>query len=164
MNKKRSKNKKSIFKSRYFLTPTLVIIITTATLLALPAILKQDSNDGSTDITHVLNGKITEKRTSCGREILSEDGTLKSMGGVCDGGNSLSVNGVSISTGGGALVPLPIYISNIESLHPGDIVEIRYVESGEGRKSTNCKSCYVKKSGSSKPETQTLIEKRTSRP
>ncbi|MNR34655.1 hypothetical protein D3C85_1524450 [compost metagenome] len=129
----------------------------------LSAILKQ-SNDGSTDTAYVLKGKITEKRTSCGREILSEDGIVKHIGGICDGGNSLKIGGINISTGGGALVPLPVYISNIESLHPGDIVEIRYVESGEGRKSTNCKSCYVKKSGSSKPETQTLIEKRTSRP
>jgi hypothetical protein len=157
MNKKRNKNKKSIFQSRCFLVLALIIAIATATLLALPAILKK-GNDGSTDITYVLKGKITEKQTSCGREILSEDGTLKRVGGICDGGNSLEIDGVSISTGGGALVPLPVYTSNIESLHSGDVVEIRYVKDEEGYTSTNCKSCYIKKSGSSKPEPQTLIE------
>jgi hypothetical protein len=112
------------------------------------------------DSTSLIKGKITEKRTSCGREVLGDDDKPKPVAGVCDGGNNIVINGVGISTGGGALTGNPsIYQTNIESVHAGDIVEVRYIQDKDGYPSTNCESCYIKKEGSSQKEPQDKLER-----
>lgn len=95
---------------------------------------------------HEVTGKITRKTTSCGREVLQEDGSVKRGPGVCDGGNSLTVEGVLILTGSGALGGRsPKYISDISELNAGDKVKVLYALDEGGRASTNCEVCYIKK-------------------
>lgn len=113
-----------------------------------------------TNSISLIKGKITEKRTSCGREVLGDDDKPKHVAGVCDGGNNIVVNGVGISTGGGALTGNPsIYRTNIESVHAGDIVEVTYIQDENGYPSTNCESCYIKKEGSPQKEPQDKLER-----
>lgn len=110
-----------------------------------------------------IEGTVYTKRTSCGLEQLQSDGTVQRGGGVCDGGNSLTVDKLRINTGGGSLGSrsYPYYISDIKSIHAGDVVEVKYVLDKSGYANTNCASCYVKKQGSSNTETQEKIEKPT---
>lgn len=117
--------------------------------------MRPEPDTSKDDPTYSVKGKVTEKRTSCGREILGSDGKPKHVAGICDAGNNIVINDVHISTGGGALVSNPPkYITNIESVHAGDVVEVRYTKDEDGRASTNCESCYVKKEGSLQKEPQ----------
>jgi|GEM_PF-4836265 len=110
----------------------------------------------NTDITYTLSGMITTKLTSCGEEHLV-NGHPEHESGICDSGEHLIVNGVSVFTGGGALSiypKYPAYMSDIGGIHVGDRVEIRYVHDENGGNSTNCKSCYVKVIGDAQPRPQ----------
>lgn len=110
------------------------------------------SND---DSTHSIKGKITEKRTSCGGEVLDNNGEVRPVKGICDAGNGIVIDKMYISTGGGGLTSTPPkYITNIESVHAGDTVEVRYIQDKDGHSSTDCESCYVKKEGSLNKEPQ----------
>ncbi|MBL8160248.1 hypothetical protein JNJ66_07390 [Candidatus Saccharibacteria bacterium] len=94
---------------------------------------------------HVIRGTVVEKQTSCGGERLPGYDEYQLTIGICDGGNAVSVDGLIISTGGGALNGgAREHISDIKDIHAGDKVEVRYVKNGEWA-STNCESCYVKK-------------------
>lgn len=104
----------------------------------------QKASNGNDDIVHTVAGTVTGKRTSCGEEKLLDDGTVKRMAGICDAGNGLTVNGVYVFTGGGAMTGEKERISDISLIHPGDNVEIRYVQDKYGQFTTNCESCYVK--------------------
>lgn len=138
----------------------IILILVVALIAALGLIfwnsLKQSRTNNSTDNpTSIIKGTITAKRTSCGEEILGDNGQPKRVAGICDAGNSIVVNDVRISTGGGALTSdPPEYITSIGSLHAGDVVEVKYVKNKEGYSSTNCESCYIKKEGSSEKEPQ----------
>lgn len=113
----------------------------------------------SNDYTSAIVGKITEKRTSCGREILDNDNNPKPVEGICDSGNNIVVDGLNISTGGGSNgINPPTYITDIDSLHAGDIVEVRYIHDENGRPSTDCESCYIKKEGSLQKERQNKLD------
>lgn len=115
--------------------------------------LKSDPAENTPTLT--IKGKITEKRTSCGREILNDKDEPKKVAGICDSGNSIVVNDISVSTGGGSLgANPPKYITDINSLRAGDLVEIKYIQDKDGYSSTDCKSCYVKKDGASQNEPQ----------
>ena len=90
-------------------------------------------------------GIIQIKQTSCGIEKVNSFGNVQKEPGICDSGNSITVNDIKISTGGGALASRePKYTTNLESLHAGDVVEVRYVTDDNGYSSTNCASCFVK--------------------
>jgi hypothetical protein len=105
--------------------------------------------------TYSIKGKITEKRTSCGGEVLDNNGEPKRVKGICDAGNGIVIDKMYISTGGGGLTSNPPkYITNIESVHAGDVVEVRYIKDEDEHSSTNCESCYVKKEGSLNKEPQ----------
>lgn len=115
----------------------------------------QSGPDASNASTLVVKGKITEKRTSCGREILNNNGKPERVAGICDAGNSIVVDNVTISTGGGSNgTGRPKYITNIDSLHAGDVVEVRYILDKDERPGTDCESCFVKKEGSPQKEPQ----------
>jgi len=125
------------------------------------SILAKD-NDEVHDTINVVKGKVTKKRTSCGLEVLSKEGTVQQEPGVCDGGNYLTVNNITISTGGGSLGGghgYPYYITNIDNVHAGDSVEIGYVIDEKGGETTNCETCYLKKTGSATNESQQIIQK-----
>jgi hypothetical protein len=117
--------------------------------------MRPEPDTSKDDPTYSIKGKITEKRTSCGGEILDDNGKPKGVKGICDAGNGIVIDKMYISTGGGALTSNPPkYITNIESVHAGDVVEVRYIKDEDGRPSTNCESCYVKKEGSLNKEPQ----------
>jgi hypothetical protein len=88
-------------------------------------------------------GIVTKKYKGCGKETLQSDGSYVKSGGLCDGGNSITLNDKSISTGGGALTAKKERIANIENIHPGDVVEVQYIPEN-GAYSTNCETCYIK--------------------
>jgi hypothetical protein len=89
------------------------------------------------------SGIVTKKYKGCGKETLQSDGSYVKGGGLCDGGNSITLNDKTISTGGGALTGKKERIANTENIHPGDIVEVQYI-SENGAYSTDCETCYIK--------------------
>lgn len=147
-------------KSKKNSTRTAIIIILVTVLLGVLGFVfwnnfMQSKPDISSESTLVVKGKITEKRTSCGREILDSNGKPERVAGICDAGNSIVVDNVTISTGGGSNgTDRPKYITNIDSLHAGDVVEVRYILDKDERPSTDCESCFVKKEGSLQKEPQ----------
>jgi hypothetical protein len=133
----------------------LIVLIGTLGFVFWNSFIRPKPELSNTEPTFLIKGKITEKRTSCGKEILGNDDKPKRVAGICDAGNNIVVNKINISTGGGALTSNPPnYITNIGSLHAGDIVEVRYIQVKNGYSSTNCESCYVKKEGSFQKEPQ----------
>ena len=93
-----------------------------------------------------IKAKITEKRKSCSKEVLDSDGNIETKTWVCDAGNAITVDGITIYTGGGMLSPrMPTYVTDIDSIHAGDEVEVQYIIDKDKVASTNCKSCYIKK-------------------
>lgn len=173
LKKDRKKIEKIIKKSSKTLSPRISKIASIGILAAVAVLLiggaayyiltrPPENVIENNDLTYTLRGKVTVKRTSCGLERLQSDGTVKKGGGICDAGNSLAVDDVSISTGGGCLCghdKYPFYISDIDNVHAGDLVEVRYVKKKDGYKSTDCASCYIKKQNSNNIEKQTAIGK-----
>lgn len=133
----------------------VLVLISALGLIFWNNFMRSEPHAPKDDLTYSIKGKITEKRTSCGEEILDDNGRPKHIKGICDAGNSIVINEVRISAGGGALTGNPpTYITNIDSVHAGDIVEVRYIKSEDGRPSTNCESCYIKKEGAQQKEPQ----------
>lgn len=155
----KKKIKKAAWRSRklnFFLIVLALMGLSVASFFILTR------QDDSKDSIQVLKGRVTKKQTSCGLEILSKDGTPERKGGICDGGNYLTVDDITISTGGGSLGEYgnrPYYITNITNIHAGDRVEVGYVVKQGNHKSTNCSSCYVKKIGSFHKEPQQVVQK-----
>lgn len=128
----------------------ILFVISMFTLMLWGNFVKSQHEDAS---TATVKGKITEKRTSCAKEILDSNGQPKSVSWICDSGNGIVINDISISTGGGSNpTKRPRYITEIKSLHAGDVVEVRYIKNEYGRASTDCKSCYVKKENAPQQE------------
>lgn len=125
------------------------------------SVLRPNADISQDSTTSLIKGKITQKRTSCGKEILDSNGKPKRVAGICDAGNGIIVDEMPISTGGGALTSNPPeYITDIEAIHAGDIVEVRYIRDEDGYASTDCESCYIKKEGASQKEPQNKQNRR----
>ena len=100
---------------------------------------------GRFEKTSMLTGRVIEKNMSCSKEVLQSDTMYKNVAGLCDGGNNLVIGSSRISTGGGAKTAGLERITDISGIHPGDIVEVKYVNDANGYMSTSCHSCYVRK-------------------
>ena len=147
---KREKSKKG---RRIFLTSLFLLLLGIVGIFFWSITLQKSNiqvNNGSYELvgeTSFINGQVTQKNVSCGGEKLVDDGTVKRAGGICDGGNSIVINNtLRVDTGGGGLSSKrPKYVSDIESIGAGDVIELRYAKDERGNASTNCSSCYIKK-------------------
>jgi len=122
--------------------------------------IKSDVATKDSGITYIISGKISTKRTSCNQEQLLANGSIEKTTAACDAGNSITVSGATIMTGGGALVipgAQPRYVTDITNVKAGDQVEVKYSDV-HGAKSTDCSSCYIKKAGSGSKEPQRSTE------
>lgn len=142
-NANANKNLSQIVRPRnlILLAAAMLVIAAIFYLLAIPH--KQTIENS--DHTFTTVGIVTLKRGSCGGEKLQSDGTVKQIAAICDGGNYLTVNNHTISTGGGALRGgRPEREFDITNIHPGNWVEIRYAKINDNNLTTNCQTCYVK--------------------
>lgn len=143
MGKLKHKNTLQIIQARnlLFLAAIMLLGVFAIYFLFLLPHKHTTKNNGN---TYTKTGVVTLKETSCGGEKLQPDGSIKRFGGLCDGGNWLTIDAVRISTGGGALrAGPPDRIFDIDSIHPGERVVVRYVKDDDNSWTTNCDSCYV---------------------
>lgn len=122
----------------------LMIILGIVLLGALGLIYWSNINqDTRPDIENVLTleGKVTMKIGSCSAEALDPEEDVRRYA-ICDGGESIRIDGKIISTSTGG--PGPGFYVDTDSIHLGDIVLVRYVV-GEDNKgaSLNCRQCSI---------------------
>lgn len=128
-------------KQKSLVVRVVIVIVAGICVLAACLVAWQYATNDTMVVTE--RGVVQEKDESCTRELLQSDGSYTSGKGVCDGGNYMKLNGVSISIGGGSMKLEPQQIADITDVHPGDTVEVRYIKQ-DGQGSTDCSTCYAK--------------------